>query len=953
MTTATVSMSTRVCLHAGVLFILLVAIFPSVSRAQSTTLIEIPPAKGLPVLFAPGWCGDSTDWAPILLRSGEFLNTNFNQLYPVTDYFYAYYNSDSDQVNFESSNGIPVIDSNILTNARFFGIKFRAPNVVTSSKSFDPLNVANTPVLVKADQLAHVIRTINAITGSQKSIVIGHSMGGLVARGYIEGLAAQPLVSASNRLTYQPGSTAYEYDVRAVITLDAPNDGALTASAEVPLIPSCLIGPSVTKDEMETDSPLIGVLNYHTSAELCVDQKSGKASSCQNGVTASLIDSDLPIRSIVSFVQDTLAPLGDGVLLTSEQNIKNALQKHYLEDGKFPKRFDSRSNVFAEFPNSDACTPIHDLGSGLHGLPCLASQQQTTTILLAAITSLGINRTPNISNIFPSQLFVGAPATLLTVSGQEFMPGATISVNGQPQPTQFISSTELTTTLASALFHTEQALNITVSNPQPSLSSNPKKLFVRRLKGALPIAGFTITSEGQSIIEGGTLSLKAQVGKPLSVTFSSDRSLSQSGSISAWQWKIDEATVSTANTFVMDLGLGTHSVSLVVMDTRGLTSLPATATITVSAAPLSPVAFFDGSLDPQQRLFFSSLMTPVIDSQNRLLVVSTHFGFSCPFNQCGLRTNAISPQGTLIWQSPNDGTFITHSSGGAPALGVNDVLFVPGFDTDIFAIDSNGMPVPGWPLPVFASGGNSALSGMIVDNNNGVLYAKAGQFFSFDSFPNRTVAVKQSDASLIWEKVYENGGPQVTIVKGPNGTIDSINVDRLGQTTFVSLMSGNEICSSPTVAAFNSFVGGQEGVFSSAFGTINSYDSNCAVSNIFTAPLGFVNLRAFDQGKMFGFDNQTGFSGLFAIATDGTLLWRDANVFAPTIQAIKNGVIYAWAIDTNDSDKMKLFLIDESSGTILQSMETSAFCNDCGFAIANDGTIYMADHNSTKIYKLN
>src|ERR1051326_2860197 len=323
MTTTAVPMSTRVYLRAGILLVLLAAIFSSVSGAQSTTLIKVPQAKGLPILFAHGWCGDPTSWAPILLRSGEFLNTNLNQLYPVTDYFYAYYNSDSDQVNFESSDGTPVIDPNIMANARLFVIKFRAPNIVTNSEPFDPLNVANTPILVKADQLAHVIRTINAITGSQKSIVIGHSMGGLVARGYIEGLAAQPLVSASNRLTYQPGSTAYGHDVRAVITLDTPNDGSLAASGDIPLIPSCVLNPSVTKDEMETASPFIGVLDYHTSAELCVDQKSGKASSCQNGVTASLIDSDLPIRSIVSFVQDTLEPFSDGVLLTSEQNIKN------------------------------------------------------------------------------------------------------------------------------------------------------------------------------------------------------------------------------------------------------------------------------------------------------------------------------------------------------------------------------------------------------------------------------------------------------------------------------------------------------------------------------------------------------------------------------------------------------------------------------------------------------
>lgn len=483
--------------------------------------------------------------------------------------------------------------------------------------------------------------------------------------------------------------------------------------------------------------------------------------------------------------------------------------------------------------------------------------------------------------------------------------------------------------------------------------SNARKLHIEKRIIFPPIAAFTMSFSAVSAHEGEALSVLIPIGKTIPVTFDGGASVANGSSIAGWSWTIDGINVSTAESFTVPIGLGTHQVSLTVTNALGMISLPANGTINANPANLLPSVMFDGSTDALNRFFFASFQTPIIDSQNRLLVVSTHFGFSCPFNQCGLRANAISPQGTLIWQSPSDGTFITHSSGGAPALGRNDVLFVPGFDTGIFAIDSSGTPVSGWPLFVLASGGNSALSGMIVDNDSGILYAKAGQSFSFDSFSNRTVAVKQSDASPIWEKVYQDGGAQVTIVKGPNNAIDSINVDRLAQTTFVSLVNGNEVCSSPTVAAFNSFVGGQEGVFSSAFGTINAYDSNCGVSNIFTAPIGFVNLRAFDQGKMFGFDNEPGFTGLFAIATDGTPLWRDANVFAPAIQAIRNGVIYAWAIDTSDSDKMKLFLIDELSGTILQSMGTSAFCNDCGFAVANDGTIYMADHNSTKIYKLN
>ena len=464
-----------------------------------------------------------------------------------------------------------------------------------------------------------------------------------------------------------------------------------------------------------------------------------------------------------------------------------------------------------------------------------------------------------------------------------------------------------------------------------------------------PVAAFTMESGAQTATEGHTLSVSIAAGTSVSVSFSADRSTAADGLVSAWEWSIDGTIVSSNKTFTKDLTIGSHSVQLVVTDNLGLRSTAATGIAIVRAVHDNFELFYDGSQDPQQRFFFASFLTPIIDSQNRLLVVSTHFGFSCAFNQCGLRANSISSTGEVNWQYPSDGSYITHSSSGLPKLGQNDVLFIPGFDTEIFAVDSNGNAVPGWPVGILPSGGNSGLSGTLLDNSAGILYAKAGVGFSFSTFPNKYVALNQADGSLIWEKDYENGGAQFNIVKGPDGNIKSVNG---GTGTFVSLANGIEQCSASTFVTADHIIGGPEGVFATSGSNLLSFGTDCHSTIIFSAPVGFLDMRVRDNGIIFGVDPDVGFPGLFAASASGSLLWRDQQIIQPIIQTIKNGIVYVWAFDASDSNKQKLFLVNEISGKVLQAVETSSFCSDCGFAVANDGTVYMADHNSTKIYKL-
>ena len=72
--------------------------------------------------------------------------------------------------------------------ARFFAIKFSSTVGAgqSSSANFDKVRVAGVSILNKADELAQVIAFITQLTGVKDVVVIGYSMGGLVARAYMQ-----------------------------------------------------------------------------------------------------------------------------------------------------------------------------------------------------------------------------------------------------------------------------------------------------------------------------------------------------------------------------------------------------------------------------------------------------------------------------------------------------------------------------------------------------------------------------------------------------------------------------------------------------------------------------------------------------------------------------------------------------------------------------------------------
>jgi pimeloyl-ACP methyl ester carboxylesterase len=200
---------------------------------------------GLPVIFVHGICDKADSWLPAETAVKTYLQQNAPIAYPSinSQEYVVYYDEISRLVMFQrpqsqlaaGAANTPMDEPEFLqvaagSSPQFF-LMALDDLTVPGYETFDATNVANVPIYQKGDELAHVIWTIKKITGAPRVIVVGHSMGGLDARSYIEGLAS-PTASSSD-------TDIYLDDIAALITLDTPHGGASIVSIlENSLFPS-------------------------------------------------------------------------------------------------------------------------------------------------------------------------------------------------------------------------------------------------------------------------------------------------------------------------------------------------------------------------------------------------------------------------------------------------------------------------------------------------------------------------------------------------------------------------------------------------------------------------------------------------------------------------------------------------------------------------------------------
>jgi pimeloyl-ACP methyl ester carboxylesterase len=368
-------------------FLLLLFLVPWSSAAQT----QSPASR--PVLFVHGICGDSASWQALRSDLSSRLNSDSSSLYPDSTAYDVFF--DGTSVVFDL-NGIRVDEAAIPSSTRFFTMRFYDPN----GGGLDPAKVAQVSILNKANELATVIKEITRVTEVKDVILLAYSMGGLVARAYLENMA-----SALNCYRYnggvggspdyfngfcRPGGCPYQGDVAQLITIDTPHGGSELAGINDPfatfdgLFP-CVGGQSTTKTEMKPGSELLQNLNYFSSSI----------------ASAEAIPSQVQVQSIESYFSDGTPAWGlivginnDTVIGFDNQSMQTSLSpsaKNGLQFGDWGNPY----TVETITPQPACQANVSGLGTVaavLHYIQCVG-QQVNTQALVHSIVKPIINGT--------------------------------------------------------------------------------------------------------------------------------------------------------------------------------------------------------------------------------------------------------------------------------------------------------------------------------------------------------------------------------------------------------------------------------------------------------------------------------------------------------------------------------------------------------------------------------
>lgn len=372
-----------------------------------------------PILFVPGFCGSSSDFAPLL--SGLYGQLN-QTLYASSSIYSVEYSSRTGQTAFFSASGVIVPESAIPSNTRFFSMEFYDPVGETANQA----NVATISILNKAYEIEQAIEQITAITHVKDVIVLAHSMGGLDARAYVENMASVDAcydyrANTPNYLltTCAPGAggAGYGGDVGDLITLDTPHAGTpidtLNLAPYASFLGACISNESVNRAEMNPQlyggPGLVEALNYGGS----------EIDGVKPAVSAA------PIQALEDYFSDVTSPWDnlngnlsgysdDIVQLTSQSIVANLRVGHSTA---------ALSDVPIPYPSSNAgiagtegCwVTVPYLGTDvtqpmMHFMSCVGALDDTQIAVAAAIAAhnVGALTTINIASTLNGKPWSGA-----------------------------------------------------------------------------------------------------------------------------------------------------------------------------------------------------------------------------------------------------------------------------------------------------------------------------------------------------------------------------------------------------------------------------------------------------------------------------------------------------------------------------------------------------------------
>ena len=235
---ATAQNPTHIYASAGTYSVFLLACRGATCDAKTQTLTVGPSANVIPVVFVHGFCGDAIQTWTSMVQNLKGINP---ARYPgslVNVYF--------DGQTVRSRTAGQGLGGNHLFTISLYN------RFAPAGRGFDPTQVNDVPIEEHALQLRRVVEAISQANGGSPVDIVGHSMGGLVARAYVEGMAQAH------------GGTPQAYNgrpVRRIITIDTPHLGSPFANWVNKLDIKCLAESSTDRNELVQNGSFIQAVN--------------------------------------------------------------------------------------------------------------------------------------------------------------------------------------------------------------------------------------------------------------------------------------------------------------------------------------------------------------------------------------------------------------------------------------------------------------------------------------------------------------------------------------------------------------------------------------------------------------------------------------------------------------------------------------------------------------------
>ena len=142
----------------------------------------------------------------------------------------------------------------------------------------------------------------------------------------------------------------------------------------------------------------------------------------------------------------------------------------FTRNSKIVFKGTERTTTFDD--TSGALTTILTAADLIPGTYAVNVRNTPTALSLPAFLTVLSPGQPNIDSLSPATVTSGPTPQSVTVTGINFVFGATVNINGSPRPTQFVSSTELIVVLTAEDVAAPGILTVTVVNPDSSVSSS-------------------------------------------------------------------------------------------------------------------------------------------------------------------------------------------------------------------------------------------------------------------------------------------------------------------------------------------------------------------------------------------------------------------------------------------------------------------------------------------------